>query len=121
MPVEMEINLDEGKIFLADKWYNVTELKGTIKKKVDSDDFDVANFSKALKMLKTEIDSYKVITLKVPNNLLDAYSNIAKEAGIKIGKSICRHAAVGLVRQGGKRTAGDAPAPADLLLALFFR
>ena len=31
MPVDNEIDLDEGKIFLEDKWYKVNELKALTK------------------------------------------------------------------------------------------
>ena len=84
MPEENEIDLEEGKIFIDEKWYNVNDLKSLIKKKIASDDFDVGTYSNALTNLKKEIDSYKAISLKVPKNLLEAYSKLAADGGYKV-------------------------------------
>ncbi|UCH88012.1 MAG: hypothetical protein JSV49_07000 [Thermoplasmata archaeon] len=74
-----KIDLDKGAIQIDENWYSVSELKEKIKKLIDSDDFDISTFSKALKVLQKELDNYEMVSFKAPKNVIESIRALSEE------------------------------------------
>jgi len=61
------------------KWFTVDQLKEEIKKKIASDDFDVSNYTSALKDLETELKNFELVSFKAPRNLVDSIKELSGE------------------------------------------
>lgn len=80
----MEIDMDQEKVKVDEKWYNVAELKMLIKEKVEAEEFDIQKYADAMKELKRELEAEKVITIKLPGNIFSRYGKLAREASKSI-------------------------------------
>ena len=74
------INIEESKILVQDKWYTLNELKTTIKDKVNKDDFNVVQLASAIQELQEAIDSITQVKLSLHVVLIDSYKEQAKKA-----------------------------------------
>ena len=74
-----KIDLDKGAINIDGKWFTVDQLKEEIKKKIASDDFDVSNYTSALKDLETELKNFELVSFKAPRNLVDSIKELSGE------------------------------------------
>ena len=75
------ISLDDKKIQVDSKWYGADELKDTVKKMIDSGDYEnVGKYTEALKRIEKVIKEFKEISVKVPISLIEAYEKLAKES-----------------------------------------
>ena len=75
------INLDDKKIQVDSKWYGADELKETVKKMIDSGDYEnVGKYTEALKRIEKVIKEFKEISVKVPISLIETYEKLAKES-----------------------------------------
>lgn len=74
-----KIDLDKGAININEKWFTVDQLKEEIKNKISSDDFDVSNYTTALKVLETELKNFELVTFKAPKNLVDSIRDLSGE------------------------------------------
>lgn len=73
------IDLDKGSIEVDGKWYDEDTLKEEIKKKIESDDFDVSSYTTALKTLQEELKNYELVSFKAPKNIIDSIKELSEE------------------------------------------
>ncbi len=74
-----KIDIDEGKVHIDKKWYAVDELKKSIKKKVEKEEFDIAEYAAALKHLEAALENLKEYNIKLPQELAEFIDERAKE------------------------------------------
>ena len=76
-----DIDLEEGKIRVGDKWLTEDEIRYIIKMKVDSDDYNVADLAVALQTLISELNKSAVLRVRVPKEMAEEFEKLSKEKG----------------------------------------
>ena len=72
------INIEDSTIMVEDKWYNVKDLKTVIKKKIDSDDFDIIPMATAIQDLSEAMKNITDIKFKLHSDVIKSYQELAK-------------------------------------------
>ena len=80
----MEIDLDQERVKIDEKWYTIADLKMLIKEKIEAEELDIQKYTEALKDLKKELEAERTITIKLPANIFNKFSKKAQE----VSKSI---------------------------------
>jgi hypothetical protein len=71
------INIEESKILVQDKWYALNELKNTIKEKVNNDNFDVIQLASSIQELQEALDNITQLKLTLHVELMESFKEIA--------------------------------------------
>ncbi|UCH88013.1 MAG: hypothetical protein JSV49_07005 [Thermoplasmata archaeon] len=79
-----EVDLDKSSIEIGKEWMTTKELKSTIKTKIETGDFDVTLYAKALKKLESTLKSLEEVQLRMPVNVLNAYKNMADDESTSV-------------------------------------
>jgi hypothetical protein len=74
------INIEESKILLQDKWFTLNELKSNIKDKVNNDDFNVIPIASAIQELQEALDNITQTKLTLHVDLIASYKDVAKNS-----------------------------------------
>lgn len=82
------INIEESKILVQDKWYKLNELKNNIKDKVNSDDFNIIQLASAIQELQEALDNITQVKLTIRVALIDTYKQLAKDSGTKFENAL---------------------------------
>lgn len=93
------INIEESKILVEDKWYTLNELKTNVKNKINSDDFDVIQLVTAVQELSTVMDNITQVKLKLHNDLINSFKELAANSGSTFEKAL-RDALISRVDEG---------------------
>lgn len=75
------IDLEEGKIKVNGKWLTEDEIRYAIKMKVDSDDYNVADYAVALRTLINEMNKSTILKVRVPREMAEEFERISDERG----------------------------------------
>lgn len=75
------IDLEEGKIKVNGKWLTEDEIRYAIKMKVDSDDYNVADYAVALRTLINEMNKSTILKVRVPREMAEEFEKISDERG----------------------------------------
>jgi hypothetical protein len=75
----MEIDLEQERVKIDNKWYTIKDLKKLIKEKIEAEELDIQKYTNALKDLKTQLEKETVITIKLPQNIFNKFSKKADE------------------------------------------
>ncbi|WP_455391499.1 hypothetical protein [[Eubacterium] cellulosolvens] len=75
------INLEESKILYEEKWYSLEELKGQIKSKVNSDDFDVIPLATTIQELSKALQNITTVKITLHKDLISKYKEVAHSSG----------------------------------------
>jgi hypothetical protein len=75
------INIEESKILVQDKWYALNELKNTIKDKVSNDNFDVIQLASAIQELQEALDNISQLKLTLHVELMESFKELATNSG----------------------------------------
>ena len=84
------VDLEEGKILVDEKWLTEDEIRYAIKIKVESDDYNVAELASALKTLINEMNKSTVLKVRVPREVADEFEKLSREMDESI-ESILRN------------------------------
>ena len=68
--------LEEGKIKVNGKWLTEDEIRYAIKMKVDSDDYNVADYAVALRTLINEMNKSTILKVRVPREMAEEFEKI---------------------------------------------
>ncbi len=93
------INIEETKILVQDKWYSLIELKNNIKNKVNNDDFNVIQLASALQELQEALNNITQVKLTLHVDLITSYKEIANNSGKTFEKAL-REALINRVEYG---------------------
>lgn len=93
------INIEEAKILIEDKWYSLNELKSVVKNKVNSDDFNVFSLISGVRELTKALDNITEVKLTLHNDLINSYNDLAQNAGLTF-EAIIRNALISQVSEG---------------------
>jgi hypothetical protein len=93
------INIEESKILVNDKWYSLNELKSEVKNKVNSDDFNVIPLIAGFQDLASALENITEVKLTLHNDLINSYTDLAQNAGMTF-ESMLRKALSTQVSQG---------------------
>jgi hypothetical protein len=87
--VDMEnIDFDEGKMRLNGEWLAIEDIKEAIKEKVASNDFDVADYSIALKDLARTLEGSREFTFRLPADVIGALEEMSQRQSDKLGNCL---------------------------------
>ena len=75
------INIEESKILVDNKWFTLNELKTNIKNKVNSDDFNVANLTNAVLELEEALKNVSQVKLTLHVDLIKYFKELATSSG----------------------------------------
>ena len=95
------IDLEEGKIRVGDKWLTEDEIRYIIKMKVDSDDYNVADLAVALQTLISELNKSAVLRVRVPKEMAEEFEKLSKEKGESV-QSVLRSILINYLNTEGK-------------------
>ena len=102
------INIEESKINVEEKWYSLNELKNNVKNKINSDDFNVIPLISAVQELSTALDNITQVKLTLHNDLINNYKEFASNSGTTF-ESVLRDALISRVDHGITPTMSSAP------------
>ncbi len=102
------INIEESKILLDEKWYSLDELKTQIKNKVNSNDFDVIPLANAIQELSQALNNITSVKLTLHVDLIKSYKELAQNSGTTF-ENILRSALVSRVDHGFTSSMSNEP------------
>jgi hypothetical protein len=73
------INLSGKKIRIDNTWYSSEELKETIKKMIDSGDYEISKYADSLKRIEKVIKEFQEVSVKIPVTTIESFEKRAKE------------------------------------------
>jgi len=88
-----EVDLDNEKIFLDDKWYSRGELTGLLTQRLASMDYNVGKISSAIEHLDKTIKSLEGFSVRLTPETAAQLRETANRAGIPVG-AVIREAVV---------------------------
>jgi hypothetical protein len=73
------INLSGKKIRIDNTWYSSEELKDTIKKMIDSGDYEISKYADSLKRIEKVIKEFQEVSVKIPITTIESFEKRAKD------------------------------------------
>ena len=67
------IDLDEMKIDIDDNWYTSDELKKMIKEKIDAGEYDLNEYTEALKRLDNVVKDFQDLNIKISKDVIESF------------------------------------------------
>lgn len=93
------INIEESKIMVEDKWLSLNELKSTVKSKVNSDDFAVIPLINSIQELSIALDNITQVKLTLHVETIKSFKDIEHESGTRF-ENLLRDALINRVDSG---------------------
>jgi hypothetical protein len=93
------INIEESKILVQDKWHSLNELKSNIKDKVNNDNFNVIQLISALQELQEALNNITQVKLTLHVDLISSYKELSNNSGTTF-ENVLRDALINRIEHG---------------------
>ncbi len=71
------INIEESKILIEEKWLTLNELKKNIKNKINADDYNINHLATAVQELSEALDNITQVKLTLHVDIIDSFKEVA--------------------------------------------